>query len=168
MSTKPNTDNFTQTLHSNHITNISLIFMQDSGMNRQMGFTLAEVLVALLLISIAVAPIIGAFSPSLKASGANEERAVFSNQANRTTSRLAKLDYEALENNQGDPVDLAALFGWPDAPDAAEAAKEDFVLHGQTYSPRVSISDASEGAGDALELRVTIGTLSLLSYRAKY
>ena len=125
------------------------------------GFTLLEIVLAIFLLGIALAPMIGAFSPVLESTRATEETAVFTNQARWTLSRVAALDFLTLSSHQGDPVDLSALFG-----SVSEADKENFTFNGQAFTPTVSISDASGGSGGLLRLAVTIDRVSLSTLKA--
>jgi len=132
------------------------------------GFSLVEMMVAVSILAIAIVPMMKAFAPALLSTGIQEETAVFTNQARGTLSRVAALSFETLDSNRGDPVDLAALFAWPKAPDPEEAAKEAFSLKGQTYSPTVAITDASGGEGGLLQLTVRVEDVVLTTYRANY
>ena len=76
---------------------------------------------------------------------------------------LITLDFDILNNNQGDPVNLTSLFG-----SAEEAAKEIFTFKGISYTPAVSIIDASSGAGGLLEVAVSLDSISLKTYKADY
>jgi prepilin-type N-terminal cleavage/methylation domain-containing protein len=125
------------------------------------GFTLVEIVLVVLILGIAIVPMVGAFSPASRSVRLSEEVTVFTNQARWTLSRVCALDFQTLSDNQGDPADLAALFG-----SAAEAAKEDLSYRGQTYTPVVAITDASGGVGGLLQLRVTIGDVSLTTLKA--
>ena len=125
------------------------------------GFTLLEIVLAIFLLGIALAPMIGAFSPVLQSTRATEETAVFTNQARWTLSRVAALDFLTLSSNQGDPVNLGDLFG-----STPEANKEKFTFKGQTFTPTVSISDASGGSGGLLRLTVTVDRVQLITLKA--
>jgi len=104
------------------------------------GFTLVEVLAVVLLLAIAVVPMVSAFSPAIFSTENDEQLAVFTNQARWTLYRVAALDFQTLEDNQGSPVDLTILFGSPSDPKPEEAAKETFSFKGQTYLPTVAIT----------------------------
>jgi len=132
------------------------------------GFTLVEVLAVVLLLAIAVVPVVSAFSPAVFSTESHEKLAVFANQARWTLYRVAALDFQTLEDNRGEPVDLAILFGSPSDPKPAEAAKETFSFKGQTYSPTVAITDASGGAGGLLQLTVRLEGVSLTTLKADY
>ena len=88
---------------------------------------------------------------------------VFTNQGRGTLNRVISLDFETLNSNQGDPVDLASLFG-----SAEEADKEIFSFKGVNYTPTVAITDASGGDGGLLELTVTLDYVSLRTLKAEY
>jgi type II secretory pathway pseudopilin PulG len=132
------------------------------------GFTIVEVVVVVMLLAISIVPIVQAFAPVLMSGSFEEEKTVFTNQARGTLYRIMTLEFAPLDNNQGDPVDLAALFGWPDPPDADEAAKEDFTFKGRTYTPRVAITDASGGPGGLLQVTVTVEHVNLSTLMADY
>ena len=104
---------------------------------------------------------VGAFSPAFRSVSVSEETTVFANQARWTLSRAAALDFQTLSDHQGAPADLSALFG-----SAAEAAKEAFTFKGQTYTPTLAVTDASAGVGGLLQLRVTVGDVSLTTLKA--
>ncbi len=127
------------------------------------GFTLVEIMIAVLLLAIAIAPMVSAFAPALLSTGGEEETAVFTNQVRGTLNRVISLDFETLNSIQGDPVDLETLFGSPE-----EAAKETFSFRGENYTPTVAITDASGGAGGLLELTVTLDRVSLETLKAEY
>jgi hypothetical protein len=78
-------------------------------------------------------------------------------------NRVMALDFDTLKDNQGDPVDLAALFG-----SAAEATKENFQFRRENYTPQVAIADASEGSGGLLQLTVTVDHVRLTTLKAEY
>ena len=128
------------------------------------GFTLIEILVVVLLLALAISPIVGAFSPAIFSTSGEEELAVVTNQARGTLYRVAALDFGVLSSNTGNPVNLASLFG-----STAEAAKETFSFRGSSYTPTVSITDASGGTGGLLELGVSIeDRVTLKTLRADY
>ncbi|MCK4389750.1 MAG: type II secretion system protein [Desulfobacterales bacterium] len=127
------------------------------------GFTLVEIIIAVLLLAIAIAPMVNAYAPAIFSTSGEEEMAVFSNRVRGTLNRTVVLDFGTLNSNQGNPVDLAALFGSAD-----EAAKETFSFQGKSYTPTVSISDASDGPGGLLEVTVTIHHVSLKTLKAEY
>ncbi len=128
--------------------------------NRQ-GFTLFEIFLALLVLAIAIIPMINAFAPALLSGHQEEEQAVLTGQARQTMNRLLDMDFRTLDAHQGNPVDLAALFG-----SAAEASKETLAYKGQTYTPVVAITDASGGQGSLLELTVTLLTVRVQTLKA--
>ncbi len=127
----------------------------------QRGFTIFEIVLALLILAIAIVPMMTAFAPAFLASGQGEEQAVLTGQARQTMNRLTDLDFLKLDTNQGNPADLVALFG-----SQAEADKENFDYLGMTYMPIVAITDASSGAGSLLELTVTLNNVTLQTLKA--
>ena len=132
------------------------------------GLTLIEVAVALFILSMVIIPLMDSFRAALITTGGEERQAVFTNQARGTLYRIAALDFTDLNSNQGNPVDLAVLFGSTTNPKPDEAAKEDFVYRGKTYTPTVAISDAGGGAGGLLELSVTVAEINLRTLKAEY
>ena len=127
------------------------------------GFSLVEVLVAVFILGIAIVPMVTAFSPAIHSLEGEGEMTVFSFQASYTMNRIADMEFATLNSNQGNPVDLAGLFGSPD-----EAAKESFSSRGQSYTPTVAIVDASGGVGGLLEITVTVENVILKSLKAEY
>jgi prepilin-type N-terminal cleavage/methylation domain-containing protein len=132
------------------------------------GLTLIEVAVALFILSMVIIPLMDSFRTALITTGGEERQAVFTNQVRATLYRIAALDFTDLNCNQGNPVDLAVLFGSAIDPKPAEAAKEEFAYRGKTYAPTVTISDASGGAGGLLELSVTVAEINLRTLKAEY
>ena len=127
------------------------------------GFTLLEIIFAVLLLAIAIVPIMNAYAPAIFSTAGEEERAVFTNRARATLNRVAALEFSRLNDNLGNPVDLATLFG-----SAEEAAKETFALKGTSYTPAVAITDQGGGDGGLLEVEVTINYVSLKTLKAEY
>jgi prepilin-type N-terminal cleavage/methylation domain-containing protein len=127
------------------------------------GFTLIEILVALLLLGMAIVPMLNAFAPAMLSIGGEEETTVFTSQARGTLNRIASLDFNTLSANLGTSVDLAALFG-----SAAEADKEAFSFKNVNYSPIVSITDVSGGIGGLLEITTTIDHIVMKTLKAEY
>ncbi len=130
--------------------------------NRAGGFTLVEIIVVVLLLTIAIVPMVRAFAPAILAANTEEEITVFTNQARGTLSRVMNLDFDTLYSNQGE-ANLESLFG-----STAEAAKETFIFRGEQYTPTVTISDASGGSGGLLELTVTMEHVRFTTLKAKY
>lgn len=127
------------------------------------GFTLVEIIIAVALLAIAIVPMVSAYGPAIFSTSTEEETAVFTNRVRGTLNRVATLDFATLHNNQGDPVDLATLFG-----SAPEAAKETFSLQGDAYTPTVAIADVSGGDGGLLKITVTMDRVSLKTLKAEY
>jgi prepilin-type N-terminal cleavage/methylation domain-containing protein len=127
------------------------------------GFTLVEIILAVVLLAIAISPMVSAFAPAIFSTGGEEEMVVFTNQARGTLNRVISLDFQTLNSNQGDPVNLSTLFGTQ-----AEADKEAFSFKGASYTPTVAITDASGGDGGLLELTVTLDYVSLRTLKAEY
>ncbi len=135
--------------------------MKEPAFGNRRGFTLVEMVLVVLILAIAIVPMTGAFSPALRSVSQSEGTAVFVNQARWTLSRAEALDFQTLNDHQGDPADLAALFG-----SSAEAAKEDFSFKGQVYTPVLAVTDASGGVGGLLQLRVTVDDVTLTTLKA--
>jgi prepilin-type N-terminal cleavage/methylation domain-containing protein len=127
------------------------------------GFSLFEIILAVLILAVAIVPMLNAFSPAIFATTAQEETAVFINQARGTLNRAAALDFDTLSSHQGNPVNLAALLG-----SQAEADKEAFTFRGQTIIPAVAITDFSAGAGGLLELTASIADVRVSTLKAEY
>jgi prepilin-type N-terminal cleavage/methylation domain-containing protein len=139
-------------------------FPHSKILHNRRGFTLFEIILALLILAVAIVPMMNAFAPALLATGQGEEQAVLTGQARRTINRLTDLDFRSLDANRGNPLtaeQLIALFG-----NQAEVDKESFVYLGATYAPVVAIADASGGSGSLLELTVTLKTVSLQTLKA--
>ena len=60
------------------------------------GFTLLEILIAIIILGIAIVPMLNAFTPSIKSIGIEEETMIFTNQVRGTLNRLAGLDFAEL------------------------------------------------------------------------
>ncbi|MGW8223899.1 MAG: type II secretion system protein [Syntrophobacteria bacterium] len=127
------------------------------------GFTFLEIMLVVVILAIAIVPMVRAFAPAVLTASADEESAVFANQARGTLNRIMAFDFDTLNNNQGDPVNLTALFG-----SAAEADKETFSFKGKNYTPTVAIADASGGLGGLLQLSVTLEQVGFATLKSQY
>jgi prepilin-type N-terminal cleavage/methylation domain-containing protein len=127
------------------------------------GFSLVEILIALVILALGIVPIINAIGPAVNTTAAQAQLSVSANQARATLNRLLSVDFASLNAHQGDPVDLTSLFG-----SAAEANLENFLFNGKLYTPTASISDASGGAGGLLQLTVTVDQVRLTTLKADY
>jgi len=139
---------------------------------RSGGFTLIEILLAMVLIAATVVPMMEAFSPGRTAEG-GEEAAVFTNQVRATLSRITAYDFETLDSYVSTygtgTMNLTNLFGVAGFSDgASEAALETFTLDGTSYTPVATITDASGGAGGLYEISVTIEYITLKTQKAEY
>lgn len=127
------------------------------------GFTLFEILIAILIMVIAIVPMIQAFGPALFFTGTEEGVSVFTNQARHTVNRIAAADFGTLDalvqNNQANPVNLDTFFG---------AGQESFSFRGVTYTPRVVITDISGGSGGLLDISVSIDQITMRTSKANY
>ena len=146
--------------------------------NDGQGFTLFEIILALLILVIAIVPMMNAFAPALLATGQGEEQTVLTGQARMTMNRLSGLDFRSLDANRGRPLTaemLVALFG-----SQAEVDKETLVYKGVTYAPDITIcaanaggvcvpdcvTDAGDGTVGLLELKVRFRNVVLQTLRA--
>lgn len=127
------------------------------------GFTLFEILLAVLFLAVAVAPILNAYAPAIFATTSEEELSVFSNRCRGTLNRVAAFDFATLDSNKDEADILTALL-------AGEAANETFDFRGSSYTPAVTItaSDQDEGEGGLLEIAVTVGSVTVKTLRAQY
>ena len=127
------------------------------------GFSLVEILIAVMVLTLAIVPIINAIGPAVKTTAAEAQFSVSTNQARATLNRLLNVDFATLNASQGDAVDLTSLFG-----STAEANLENFLLNGNNYTPTVTITDAGGGSGGLLQLTVTINQVRLTTLKADY
>jgi Tfp pilus assembly protein PilV len=130
------------------------------------GFTLFEILLAVLFLAIAVAPLVSAFQPAIFATTNEEELSVFSNRCRGTLNRVAALDFTLLDSNKGGAVSLEVLFG-----SSEEAAKEAFSFNNNSYVPTVTVTTSDQDAhnkGGLLEIAATIGSVTVKTLRAQY
>jgi prepilin-type N-terminal cleavage/methylation domain-containing protein len=127
------------------------------------GFSLVEILMAVMILTLAIVPIINAIGPAVKTTAAEAQFSVFANQARATLNRLLTVDFATLNANQGAAVDLTSLFG-----STAEANLENFMLDGNSYTPTVAITDAGGGTDGLLQLTVTINQVRLTTLKADY
>ena len=137
-------------------------FIVNHTLHNRRGFTLFEIILALLILAIAIIPMVNAFAPALLSTSQGEEQAVLTGQARETMNWLLNLDFQTLDTKQATPDDLVALFV-----SQAEPDKPRFRYLGQTYAPGVAITDASGGAGGLLELTVTLKTVKLQTLKAE-
>ncbi len=135
------------------------------------GFTLIEIIMALLILAIAIVPMLNAYNPGLFSTANEEEVTVFTNRARSTLNRVSVLDFKSLytlvQTNQANPVNLSNLFGSAD-----EAAKETFSLKGTNYTPIVVMTDFSDvgeqKVGGLIEIIVTVKQINLKTLKAEY
>ena len=140
-----------------------LTMIQHLSVSNNKGFTLFEIILAVLLLAIAIVPMLNAYSPAIFSIKGEEETAVFTNQARSTLNRTVALGFTTLDSNKGNPVNLAVLFG-----STEEADKETFSLKDTSYTPVVSISDVSGGDGGLLEITMTVDRVTLKTLKAEY
>ena len=126
------------------------------------GFTFLEIILVVLILAIAIVPMVRAFAPAVLTAGTDEETTVFANQTRGTINRVMALDFDTLSNHQGNPVNLAALFG-----STAEANRETFSFQGKNYTPTVAITDASGGQGGLLQLTVILGQVRFATLKSQ-
>jgi len=116
------------------------------------GFTIAEILIAISIITIAIVPMMKAFGPAIMATGSVEKTTIMTMQAKRTMDRLLSLDFDTLQENIGTrPCD--DILDDPDDPCT-------FTFKDSDYIPEITIIDASgDETKTLLELRVAIDGL---------
>lgn len=141
------------------------------------GFTIFEIILAIIILVIAIIPMVNAFAPALFSAGQAEEQAVLTGRTRQTLNRLLDLDFKTLDTNRGKPANLTTLLG-----SAEEAAKENLDYLGQTYIPVVNIcavdaggipvpdcvTNASDGTVGLLELKVSLKNISLQTLKAEH
>jgi Tfp pilus assembly protein PilV len=146
--------------------------------HNRLGFTIFEILLAMIILVIAIIPMVNAFAPSLLSTGQTEEQAVLTGQARSTMNRLLDLNFQTLYEKRGDPANLADLLG-----SAEEANKENFDYLGTTYTPVATIctaicttttttsctrvTDCVTGKSGLLELTVTLKNVKLQTLKAE-
>lgn len=130
---------------------------------RKGGFSLAELVMVIALLAIALAPMIDAFKPALTAQSTLEDFLVFHNRARGTLSRALALPFSTVDAARGNPANLAVLFGG-----SGEADKESFVYKGVLRQPTVAITDSSGGTGGLLQVSVSLENVTLRSLKASY
>jgi len=128
---------------------------------RNDGFTLFEILMAVVLLAIAIAPIVAAYGPALIATKGEEELSVFNNRARGTLNRLMTFEFQVHQDyldTYGSTVDLEDFFDVAGAEDsAAEAQKEIFKYPlysddpDDEYTPQVTIQIYDADGDDNLE-----------------
>ena len=126
------------------------------------GFTLFEIIMAMFVISIAVIPMMQSFGPAMMTAGAVEKTAVLTNQARATMERLLSLDFDTLRSkvDYAQPLTGNYVFGDSD---------ETFTFEAGTYSPEITISDASGDASKTLlDLTVALEGMSISTKKADY
>lgn len=124
------------------------------------GFTLFEILIALVVLGTAIIPIMEAMAPSLATLPYLEKEIVLTNRARGTLNRIVTLDFDTLTANVGNPVDITALFG-----SVTEGQKEIFTHGGVVYQPIIAIEDESGGDNTLLKLSITLDTLELTTLK---
>jgi prepilin-type N-terminal cleavage/methylation domain-containing protein len=152
---------------------IQLIFSRLRSLRNNHGLTLIELTIAVFILGLAIVPMMDAFGSARQSVKVEEQTTVFAFQAMSTLSRIADLDYDDLLNNQGNSVDLSILFGSPTNPKPDEAAKESFILRGETYIPEISIAhytdpDTGEAIAGALVLTARIQHVSLTNVKVDH
>lgn len=132
-----------------------------------------EVLVAVLLLAIAIAPMMLALTPPLRGVQATEQRDVCVNCALYTLTRITALDYAVLYGNKSSSVDLTYLLGGMGQSSSVERDAEVFSLSGTSYTPAVSIANYVDPVSSlvvtgALQIAVTVGPVRLTALRTDY
>ena len=124
-------------------------FIVNHTLHNRRGFTLFEIILALLILAIAIIPMVNAFAPALLSTSQGEEQAVLTGQARSAMNGLISLDFRTLDDNKAPPDALVALLG-------------DQAIAGTI----VSVTDVSGGAGGLLELTVTLKNVKLQTLKA--
>ncbi|WP_320045537.1 prepilin-type N-terminal cleavage/methylation domain-containing protein [uncultured Desulfobacter sp.] len=124
------------------------------------GFTLFEILIALVILGTAIIPIMDAMAPSMASIPYLEKEIVLTNRARGTLNRIIALDFDTLTANVGNPVDITSLFG-----SITEGQKEIFTHFGVVYQPIIAIEDESGGDNTLLKLSVTLANLKLTTLK---
>jgi prepilin-type N-terminal cleavage/methylation domain-containing protein len=127
------------------------------------GFSMMEVIVVCLILSIAIAPMILSFVPARAAVGTERRVTVLANRARGTLNRLRAEDYDTLLQHAGNPVNLSALFG-----STNQAWRETVFLEGTNYVPTVVVQDVSGTTGGLLEIVVTVDDVTMRTLKAEY
>jgi type II secretory pathway pseudopilin PulG len=120
------------------------------------GFTIAEIIIAITIISIAIIPMMKSFGPAIMATASVEKTFILTNQAKRTMDRLLSLDFDTLKDNIGIwscDDDDNNFFDDPEDPCT-------FLFKGIKNIPVITIIDASgDESKTLLELQVAIDGL---------
>ncbi len=126
------------------------------------GFTLFEIILAMLIISIAIIPMMQSFAPAMMATAKTEKKLVMSNRARATMERLLALDFDILKSKVDDSQPLTGndVFG---------DSEENFTFKETSYAPSITISDASgDGSKTLLDLNITLENTSISTKKADY
>lgn len=134
-----------------------------STISNSHGYLMMDLMVAILLMAIAIAPMMNSFFPSFNAMTHERRTAVMTAGALGTLNRLAGLPYATLETNIGSPADLSTLLG-----SASTAAEETIEFNGQDHVPVVTVSDAGGGTDGLLEITVTLDTIVFQTLKADF
>jgi prepilin-type N-terminal cleavage/methylation domain-containing protein len=121
------------------------------------GFTLFEILLAIVILVIAILPMVNAFAPAHLSTGQAEEQAILTGQARSALNGLLNLDFKTLNdpNNKN-----------KDNPDAVVALLGDQWVSGMII--RVIDSDIdAEHIGGLLELKVRLKNVKLQTLKAE-
>nr|WP_320192930.1 prepilin-type N-terminal cleavage/methylation domain-containing protein [uncultured Desulfobacter sp.] len=124
------------------------------------GFTLFEILIALVILGTAIIPIMDAMAPSMSTIPYLEKEIVLTNRARGTLNRIIALDFDTLTANVGNPVDITSLFG-----NITEGQKEIFTHGSVVYQPVIAIEDESGGDNTLLKLSVTLENLKVATLK---
>ena len=126
------------------------------------GFTLFEIIIAIFLISIAVIPMMKSFRPAMMSSKNVEKSVVMANQARGTMERLLLLDFDTLSSKTDEVQPLSGndVFG---------DVEETITFESDSYSPEITISDASGDASKTLlTLTVSLADITFSTLKADY
>ena len=170
----------------------SSVRLQEKDRTSESGFTLFEILMAVVLLAIAIAPIVAAFKPALFATSGEEELSVFTHRARGTLNRLMTFDFQVHQkylDTYGNTVDLEDFFEVAGADNPADEAQKEIFPYppdsdypDDLYTPQVTIQiydadgdDNLECPGSVnytecgiLEITVTVANVSVQTLKAEY
>lgn len=133
------------------------------GERKAGGFTLVEVLFVLVIVAVVALPMVTAFAPSQATAQAEEKQTVILNRARGTLNRVLTLEPDALSDAAGRSVSLRELFG-----SQSEADREVLLYRGSTYTPVVTVEDASGGTGGLYAVTVELDDVTLRTMVVEY
>jgi len=126
------------------------------------GFTLFEIVIAIFIVSIAVIPMMESFRPAMMSGKNVEKSAVMTNHARGTMERLLLVDFDTLSSkvDEAQPLSGNDVFG---------DVEETITFEDDSYSPEITISDASGDASKTLlTLTVSLEDITFSTLKADY